>query len=420
MAQLSVGKAPSNLATLPFYAAGALFFLLLTFVLLLKSDVLLGHHFQGPVLAMVHLAALGWGTMVIYGAGHQLLPVLCERNLYSEKLAVLSFVLLTAGVLILSVAFWFLHFGTATLVGGSLVFLSSIIFLINSIATAFPFRKGAYERLFLISAPLWLVFTTGFGLLLVWNLHSPIFDASHLHLLKFHAHAGLAGWFLQLITGVSSKLVPMFLLGKSSKTYLLKWAWILQNLGLILFMVLGLTLGTTTILFLSLLLVFSGTLLWLLLLRDVFTSRLRKRIEPLMRNVAFSFLFLLLSFAMAGILLFYASTELVSLYGTLLFMGWISGIILGKTFKTLPFIIWNTHYKSFAGKKRTPMPKDLFSEKLARIQLYLYAFAMVLMALGLLQSTAPLLTLSAGLWVVLALLYCYQVFKLLGHKNTLQ
>lgn len=29
--------------------------------------------------------------------------------------------------------------------------------------------------------------------------------------LKLHAHAGIVGWFIQLITGVGSRLLPMFM-----------------------------------------------------------------------------------------------------------------------------------------------------------------------------------------------------------------
>jgi hypothetical protein len=48
-------------------------------------------------------------------------------------------------------------------------------------------------------------------------------------------------------------------------------------------------------------------------------------------------------------------------YGFIIFFGWITAIILGMTFKTLPFIVWNKVYHQQAGKGKTPNPKDLFS-----------------------------------------------------------
>ena len=95
MASINIGKAPKNSAVLPFYGTGAIFFLALTLMLFISPTALEGHYFQPHLLAIVHTAALGWGTMVIFGASYQLLPVICERDLYSPSLALLSYLFLT-------------------------------------------------------------------------------------------------------------------------------------------------------------------------------------------------------------------------------------------------------------------------------------------------------------------------------------
>src|SRR3546814_5782505 len=64
------------------------------------------------------------------------------------------------------------------------------------------------------------------------------------------------------------------------------------------------------------------------------------------------------------------------LYGTFIFLGWISAIIFGKTFKTLPFIIWNMHYKDVHGKKNMPLPRDLYIEKLLFYQFWCFVAAL--------------------------------------------
>ena len=94
MANISIGKAPHRIAVLPFYGTGALFFLLLAVMLFIAAGELTGHHFNPHLLAIVHAAALGWGTMIIFGAAYQILPVICERDLYSVPLAVVSYVML--------------------------------------------------------------------------------------------------------------------------------------------------------------------------------------------------------------------------------------------------------------------------------------------------------------------------------------
>src|SRR5690606_28354145 len=52
--------------------------------------------------------------------------------------------------------------------------------------------------------------------------------------------------------------------------------------------------------------------------------------------------------------------ELVIAYGFCVFFGWITAIILGMTFKTLPFIVWSNVYRHQSSRRRHPDPKDLF------------------------------------------------------------
>src|SRR5690606_3055960 len=159
-------------------------------------------------------------------------------------------------------------------------------------------------------------------------------------ILKLHAHAGLAGWFLQLITGVSTKLVPMFLLSTSENKGQLGGAFCLQNIGLMGFLAdafcsQSLARGPS---YLSLVLL--GTIFWLVFLCDVFKKRLRKKTDLQMQHTLVSIISLLLAFLTLGMVLNQQDNRWTLLYGMLLFMGWISSLILGMTFKTLPFIVW--------------------------------------------------------------------------------
>ena len=237
MSDINIGKAPGNSAILPFYATAAIAFLVLTVVMFCTPESFTRHYFTPHLLTIVHIAALGWGTMIIFGAAHQLLPVICEQDLYSEKLASSSWYTLTLGIILLTWKFWNLDIGWVMITGGSLIVFSVLLFVVNVLKTTKICVKYSAQRLFITSSALWLLFTVSVGLLLAINLGltTPLFRTSHLEVLKLHAHMGIAGWFLQLITGVSTKLVPMFLLGKSAKEYLLKNSFVFQNLGLILF-----------------------------------------------------------------------------------------------------------------------------------------------------------------------------------------
>lgn len=419
MANISIGKAPKSTAVLPFYATGAVMFLVLCVLLFLSPSAFTGHHFTLHLLAIVHMAALGWGTMIIFGAAHQLLPVICERDLFSEKLAAFVWYSLTLGMLLITVNFWLFKVGLLLISGGVLVFFSALAFLYNSVETARLGDSFSIYKLFIVSSAVWLVATTLMGILLAVNLAFPYFEKSHLEILKLHAHAGLAGWFLQLITGVSTKLIPMFLLGKSQKEYLLKWSFHLQNLGLILFLCDGYHFGITGRIFVYFLFVFAGIILWFAYLYDAYKNRLRKKVEILMKHALVSLVSLAASLFLIPIIYLSSGERWTMLYGTFLFLGWITSLILGKSFKTLPFIIWNSRYKDFSGKVKVPLPKYLYSEKLTVWQFWLFLASLLVFAAGIVFQNLLILRLGALGWVAVAVLYNINVFKIIFHKNTL-
>lgn len=414
----SIGNTPKEYAVVPFYTTAAILFLALTILMFMAAPQFTAHYFQGKTLALVHTAALGWATMIIYGAAYQLMPVVFERNLFSSKLALVSYFFLLFGSILLVSSFWFFRTGILMITGGSLVGISTILYAVNVFKTAkFDKKSFKIQNLFIISSAIYLITTVIVGLLLTINLNTPFFSVSHLDILKIHAHLGLAGWFLQLITGISVRLVPMFMLSKSSKDKLLKYAFIFQNLG-----ILGFSLDSylsssfsRSLLYLALTLV--GTLFWLSYLRDTYKNRLKRRIEIQMKFAFLSFAFLLGSIILAFIVLFVSENEWTILYGTFVFLGWISAIILGKTFKTLPFIIWNTRYKTLHGKMKLPMPKDLYVEKWIHYQYILFLLAMGLLILGIVLKTTVLIKAGLFLWIIIAIIYLLNIFKILFHKT---
>ena len=419
MSDINIGKAPGNSAILPFYATAAIAFLVLTVVMFCTPESFTRHYFTPHLLTIVHIAALGWGTMIIFGAAHQLLPVICEQDLYSEKLASSSWYTLTLGIILLTWKFWNLDIGWVMITGGSLIVFSVLLFVVNVLKTTKICVKYSAQRLFITSSALWLLFTVSVGLLLAINLGltTPLFRTSHLEVLKLHAHMGIAGWFLQLITGVSTKLVPMFLLGKSAKEYLLKNSFVFQNLGLILFLVDGYFFEMSWRIFIYAGLVLTGIFLWLLYLRDAYKNRLRKRVELLMKHAFLSFLSLVIAVLLIPIVYYSEGYRWTMVYGTLIFLGWITNIILGKTFKTLPFIIWNGHYKHLSGKVKVPLPKHLYSGQLTIWQFKIFIAAFLTFALGLALQQLIVIRIGLFLWIVLAVIYNLNVFKLLLHKT---
>ena len=48
---------------------------------------LAGHYYHPRVLALTHTVTLGWVTLAIMGASYQLIPIVLEREIWSERLA---------------------------------------------------------------------------------------------------------------------------------------------------------------------------------------------------------------------------------------------------------------------------------------------------------------------------------------------
>jgi hypothetical protein len=105
----------------------------------------------------------------------------------------------------------------------------------------------------------------------------------------------------------------------------------------------------------------------------------------------------------------------VLLYGFCIFFGWITAIILGMTFKTLPFIVWNMVYRTRAGGK-TPAPKELFSERLFKLMALLYLLGFVLFLFGIILLNDILLKTGATSLLASAVLYVSNVAKTLFHQ----
>jgi hypothetical protein len=103
-------------------------------------------------------------------------------------------------------------------------------------------------------------------------------------------------------------------------------------------------------------------------------------------------------------------------YGFFIFFGWITAIILGMTFKTLPFIVWNKVYHNLAGKGKTPNPKDLFSNIVFKWMSLSYIAGFLLFTAGILFHYIVMLQFAAFLLLLTSFLYNWNVVKMLMHK----
>jgi len=137
----------------------------------------------------------------------------------------------------------------------------------------------------------------------------------------------------------------------------------------------------------------------------------------MMRHTFLSFLCLLMGFLLIPVVWYKTGNQWAMLYGTFIFLGWITGIILGKSFKTLPFIVWNDHYKHLSGKVKVPLPKQLYDERIVEWQFWFFVAALLALAAGILFANVMMIRFALLIWLMVALLYNVNVFKTLTHKT---
>lgn len=417
----STAKTTSYKVVLPFYLYAALAYAVATLLLFVSTAAFTQHYFHPQTLAITHTMALGWGTMIILGASHQLVPVLIEGELYSNALAYGSFVLAAIGIPLLVQAFYTFNMGLQAQVGGWLVNGAVLLYGANLAASIQRSKKENVHAVYVFTAAAWLLVTTAVGLMLVYNFTNPFLPADSLHYLSLHAHLGLAGWFLLLVIGVGARLIPMFLISKYDNTKQLWIIYYLVNGSLVAFVVLYFINVSKTFYALPAAGILAAIGLFVAFCYKAYRQRIRKQVDEPMQVSLLSVIMMALPLLLLLLLfvsLFAAGNnqQLVLTYGFTTFFGWLTAIILGMTFKTLPFITWNKVYHQQAGKGKTPNPKDLFSTALFNYMRLAYLGGFVLFAAGILFSYLLLLQTGALLLILSAVLYNWNVFRLVFHK----
>ncbi len=416
-----LAKNTSYKVVLPFYLYAGISFLIATFLLIFSTPAFLQHYFHPHTLAITHLMALGWGTMMILGASHQLVPVLIEGKLYSNVLAYLSFAFAAVGIPLLVIGFYQFDFGWPAQTGAIFINVGIIFYLINIGISMVNSKNENVHAVFVFTGTLWLMITIIVGLFLVYNFTYNILSKDSLSYLPLHAHLGIVGWFLLLIIGVGSRLIPLFLISKYNNNKLLWWIYGLINFTLISFIIFFLYFKIMWLYLLPLTAIAAAIILFGYYCYHAYYERLRRKVDYQVRISLLSVLMMVLPLLFLLIIILCTifsgnNYRLALTYGFCIFFGWITAIIFGMTFKTLPFIVWNKVYHDKAGLGKTPNPKELFSDKIFLWMGIFYLAGFVLFAAGVLISNETILKFASILLLITAILYNGNVWKAISHK----
>ncbi len=423
---LSTQNAPSVWVVAPHYLIGALNFIIASGLMVFHYEDLLGYHLTAPMLSVAHLMILGWVSVVIFGALYQLIPVVMEVKIYSEKLAYATLAVLVAGLFFLIKGFLSFEFKAshAITMGATFIIIAVLMFALNTLKSAAASEKKSISRLYIIASGLYLLLNVSLGLFMALNMSYHWVSVAHTQFLKAHLVVGLVGWFLMLIIGVAARLMPMFLIVHKLKEVYLKWGFYLLNAGILTIFILVWFPDYPKVLFaVALLLILAGLILFLMYNYDVFKKRMRKKLDSGMKPTAIALV--IFAFALLAFIAVYLGDETFGLpagrleivAGILMVYGFFTGIILGQTYKTLPFIIWLFHYQKLVGRQKTPLPGEIFNEKLVKVHTWTFTISVVLFVIGLLFSLKIVVLAAAITMLLTSLIYGINSAKMIFHKK---
>ncbi len=425
---LSTKNAPSPRVVLPYYIFSAISLVLVSVMLLIAGSGTLASFIGPQPLSIIHMIVLGWISMVIFGALYQLIPVVMEVKLHNENLAISAFISLAAGTLMLSGGFWFNYImpKAISIAGGIFIVLSILLFVVNYFLTAQKTTVKSTENNFITASVVWLLVTVLFGLFILLNNKYFFITISPFELLKAHAALGLMGWFMMLVMGVASTLLPMFFIVHDLKKKYLNASFYLTNSALALLVISILAALPGWVIHLSSLLLITGILLFVRYNFDAYKNRLRKKLDIGMKHSVLSFTLLFLSLLSGAILLIIPVTnsvlslKLVIAFGVNLLLGFFTSLILGQMYKTLPFIVWLAKYQNAVGKFKIPLPGDLHWSKVADFHYYAFVAFMIVMNINIFFPTDLLYYLSAILLLSTSSAYLINSIKIVMHKKQLK
>jgi MFS family permease len=246
-----------------------------------------------------------------------------------------------------------------------------------------------------------------------------------LHYLSLHAHIGIVGWFLLLVMGVGSRLIPMFLISKYNDPKSLWRIYFLVNGALLSFIVIFIFSPSPLLYALPVLALLAALVLFGRYCKKAYEQRIRKQVDEQVKISLLSIAMMALPVVLLIVLLVFlvassGNPKLVLAYGFSIFFGWITAIILGMTFKTLPFIVWNKVYHNKAGLGKTPTPKDLFSTRVFNSMGVAYLAGFTLFTAGIFMSSTIVLQIATVLLLITSVLYNFNTLKMLLHKPVIK
>ncbi|OGX61522.1 MAG: hypothetical protein A2189_06490 [Paenibacillus sp. RIFOXYA1_FULL_44_5] len=333
-------------------------------------------------MSRIHLLVLGWATMIAMGAVYQLINVVLQSNLYSQKLGFVQYGFFAVGIGGLIYGFqseqisWIAAFAT-------LAFIGILLFVWNIMATLFRAAQLNTITISVGCAVVYLLTTAIFGMTMGLDFRFDFMGDVHDLMLRSHIWLGAVGWLGLLITGISYKLLPMFYLSHGFSTSLQKTTLILWNAGVLAGSILLLCGGP---LWPGFLLIDLAIIAYNLHISQIYKHRHKpKPGAGIVWVVGLSRMLMVTSITLWFVFILFPQLphHFILILGWSYLWGWVALTVLAYLSKIAPFLWWTHKYGPRVGKVKTPTMADLIPDRFIHLGLSLISVSLLILLTGL-------------------------------------
>jgi hypothetical protein len=222
----------------------------------------------------------------------------------------------------------------------------------------------------------------------------------------------LLGWVLMMIVGVSHRLLPMFLLAHGANTRWTGRALALLATGVVV-LAGGLATGITWACWTGVVLVEGGIACFLTQAVLFYRKRIRRKVDVGMHYAATALGFLIVSALLGPAVLATGGTHarLATAYIAVGLLGGIVMYVVGFFYKIVPLLSWTVRFRGRMRKEPVPTIAQLYSGRVAYVQLGLMALGITLLAAGIGAASPHLVQCGTVLYLGGVLLFASQIVR---------
>lgn len=397
------------------FAASLLYLLAGAVGLVWIAPELAAGSFMSPhVGGITHLFTLGWLTTTIFGALCQLLPVALGAPIRSPRIAHAAFWTFAPGAGLFAAG---VASGSMALRHGGIALVAiGVLLAVGNIAATLPRAKSRDVTWTAIALAItFLTSTLVLGMVLVHNLHTGFIAGARVRVLASHLHIAIVGWVLIMIVGVSHRLLPMFLLAHGANT-----SWTKRSLALlaagVTALATGLLLQITVVTWLGAVLLEAGVACFLWQAFSFYRVRVRRKLDVGMRFAAGALAFITASAVLGPVVLALGAgglgrARLATIYVMVGLLGGVVLYVVGFFYKIVPLLAWTARFRGRMGKGPVPTVAQMFSARVAYVQLGVMLAGIVLLAAGIGSELAHVARGGAVLFLAGVLLFASQIAR---------